>query len=131
MGWTLDVLSPATKGARCQGSYVYAVSSPPFTLSVNQDALFNARGDISAGEIKIFKDVLSVPGEVHLLVSEKEAEEVFHLTEGDKVEIGPFVVIHLPPTPTPTPPNPCPQQPATRLKRPWVANQPYNRDSGL
>lgn len=67
------------------------VSSPPFTLSANQDALFKARGDISAGEIKIFKDVLSVPGEVHLLVGEKEAEEVFNLTEGDKVEIGPFV----------------------------------------
>jgi len=34
-----------------------------------------------------------------LLVGEKEAEEVFNLTEGDKVEIGPFVVspsVHLP-----------------------------------
>ena len=31
-------------------------------------------------------------GEVHLLLNEKEAEEVYNLTEGDKVEIGPFVV---------------------------------------
>jgi hypothetical protein len=83
---------------------------------VNQDALFKARGDISAGEIKIFKDVLSVPGEVHLLVSEKEAEEVFHLTEGDKVEIGPFMANFLPPPPL-SPPKSCvsplPTEPCT------------------
>jgi len=71
---------------------VPAVSSPPFTLSANQDALFKARNDISAGEIKIYKDIDSVNGEVHLLLNEKEAEEVYNLTEGDKVEIGPFVV---------------------------------------
>lgn len=31
-------------------------------------------------------------GQVDMLLSKKEAEEVFDLTEGDKVEIGPFVV---------------------------------------
>ncbi len=48
--------------------------------------------DISAGEIKMFKEVLSVAAEVRVLVGEKEAEEVFNLSEGDTVEIGPFIV---------------------------------------
>ena len=73
-----------------------AVSSPPFPLSRNQDPLFKARGDISAGEIKIFKEILSVEGQVDVLLSEKEAEEVFNLTDGDKLEVGPFKVRHQP-----------------------------------
>ena len=68
------------------------MSSAPFPISVNQDALFKARNDISAGETKIFKEILSVPGEVHLLLGEKEAEEVFKATEDDNLEVGPFVV---------------------------------------
>lgn len=70
----------------------FAVLSPPFPQTLNQDALFKAKGDISAGEIEIFKEVLTVSAEVHVLVTEKEAEEVFNLTEGDAVEVGPFVV---------------------------------------
>ena len=71
---------------------VLAVASAPFPQALNRNALFKARGDISAGEIKIFKDILTVKAEVHLLVDEKEAEEVYNLTEGDSVEVGPFVV---------------------------------------
>lgn len=71
---------------------IAAVSSPPFPPSINEDALFKARNDISAGEIKIFKEVLSVAAEIHVLLGEKEAEEVYNLTEDDRVEIGPFVV---------------------------------------
>ena len=71
------------------------MSSPPIPSVANQDPLFKARGDISAGEIKIFKDIVSVEGQADLLLSEKEAEEVFNLTEGDRVEIGPFKVISL------------------------------------
>ena len=69
-----------------------AVASAPFPQTLNRNALFKARGDISAGEIKIFKDILTVKAEVHLLVDEKEAEEVYNLTEGDSVEVGPFMV---------------------------------------
>ena len=68
------------------------MASAPFPQALNRNALFKARGDISAGEIKIFKDILTVKAEVHLLVDEKEAEEVYNLTEGDTVEVGPFVV---------------------------------------
>lgn len=71
---------------------MFAVASPPFPQYWNQDPLFKARGDISAGEIKIFKDIVSIEGQVELLMSQKEADEVFNLTEGDKVEVGPFVV---------------------------------------
>lgn len=67
------------------------VSSPPFPLQLNQDALFKARGDIFAGEIKMFKEIETVVAEIHLLVTEKEAEEVYNMTEGDLLEIGPFV----------------------------------------
>ena len=33
--------------------------------------------------------------EVHVLVGQKEAEEVYNATEGDSVEFGPFVVTLL------------------------------------
>ena len=68
------------------------MASPPFPSMINQDPLFKARGDISAGEIKIFKDIVSLEGRVDLLLSQKEAEEVFNLSEDDRIEIGPFVV---------------------------------------
>ena len=72
--------------------FLLAVSSSPFPPSLNRDALFKARNDISAGEIKMFKETISVPAEVHLLVGQKEAEEVFNASEGDSVEFGAFVV---------------------------------------
>ena len=40
----------------------------------------------------MFKETISVPAEVHVLVGQKEAEEVFNASEGDSVEFGPFVV---------------------------------------
>ena len=71
---------------------VSPVASAPFSYELNRDALFKAKGDISAGEIKFVKDEILVRAELHLLVNEDEAEEVYNLSEDDSVEIGPFVV---------------------------------------
>lgn len=40
----------------------------------------------------MFKETISVLAEVHVLLGQKEAEEVFNATEGDSIEFGPFVV---------------------------------------
>lgn len=72
-----------------------AVSSAPYPPNLNTDALFKARNDISAGEIKTFKEVISVPAELYVLVGAKEAEEVYNATKGDSIEVGPFLVCSL------------------------------------
>ena len=69
-----------------------AVCSCPFPLMMNKEALYKVRGDLYAGAMKLHADVLSITGELHLLVDEKDGEEVWNLTEGDGVEVGPFKV---------------------------------------
>ena len=70
----------------------YAVSCPPFPLSMNKEALYKVRGDLYAGAMKLHEDTLSITAELELLVDEKDGEEVWNLTEGDSVEVGPFRV---------------------------------------
>jgi hypothetical protein len=64
----------------------------------NKDPLFKARGDISSGEIKLVKEILSVTGRVELVVPEGEAPDLFKAGEGDAWEAGPFAVRALSPT---------------------------------
>ena len=42
--------------------------------------------------MKLHEDTLSITGELELLVDEKDGEEIWNLTEGDSVEVGPFRV---------------------------------------
>lgn len=59
---------------------------------MNKEALYKVRGDLYAGAMKLHADVLSITGDLHLLVDEKDGEEIWNLTEGDDVELGPFRV---------------------------------------
>lgn len=71
---------------------VCAVCSAPFPLELNKEALFKVRGDLFAGAIKLHEENLSISAEVQLLVDEKDGEEIWNLTQGDDVEVGPFRV---------------------------------------
>ena len=42
--------------------------------------------------MKLHEDTLSTTAELELLVDEKDGEEIWNLTEGDSVEVGPFRV---------------------------------------
>ena len=57
-----------------------------------KEALYKVRGDLYAGAMKLHEDTLSTTAELELLVDEKDGEEVWNLTEGDTVEVGPFRV---------------------------------------
>lgn len=72
-----------------------AVSSSPFPLLKIKEALYKVRGDLYAGAMKLHEDTLSIKGELELLVDEKDGEEIWNLTEGDSVEVGPFRVGHF------------------------------------
>ena len=83
-----------------------AVARGPFPQALNRDALFKARNDMTAGEIKAVKDIISVRQELPLLVREEAAPEVYRAAEDDGVEVGPFEA--RPPFP---PPCPFPRDP--------------------
>jgi len=59
---------------------------------MNKEALYKVRGDLYAGAMKLHEDTLSISAELELLVDEKDGEEIWNLTEGDAVEVGPFRV---------------------------------------
>lgn len=69
-----------------------AVARGPFPQELNKQALFRARLDMHAGEIKAVKEVDSVKAELPLLVYQDEAPDVYKMADDDAVEIGPFVV---------------------------------------
>lgn len=73
----------------------FAVTRGPFPQQLIKEALFRARGDMVAGEIKAVKEVDTVKAELPLLVSQEEAPDVYKLAQDDAVEIGPFVVRNL------------------------------------
>jgi len=66
------------------------VASAPHPLSLNRHPLFLVRGDLFAYETKTAREPLSVKAEVHLLVGEREAPELYHAEEDLDVEVGPF-----------------------------------------
>eukprot|EP00884_Botryococcus_braunii_P014682 jgi/Botrbrau1/23214/Bobra.0041s0058.1 len=72
-------------------TYQLTVANPPFPLELNRGALLRARNDISANEVKTAVEAGSVRAPLHLLLSEKEAPEVFKLSDSDLVECGPFL----------------------------------------
>jgi hypothetical protein len=84
-----------------------AVAGGPFPQALNREALFRARLDLFAGEIKAVKEVNSVKAELPLLVHEEEAPDVYRMAEDDVVEVGPFLVrlYHLQPWPAAQPQN--------------------------
>ena len=82
-----------------------AVASAPFPLEVNKEALFKARNDLYAGEIKFVKDELSVMERLQLVVPDGEAEDLLKAAEGDAWECGPFAVWRQPPALTPQTPT--------------------------
>jgi hypothetical protein len=69
-----------------------AVARGPFPQALNRDALFKARGDMHAGEIKAVKAAISVRQELPLLVAEGAAPELYKAAEDDSIEVGPFEV---------------------------------------
>ena len=83
-----------------------AVARGPFPQELNKQALFRARLDMHAGEIKSVKEVDSVKAELPLLVYQDEAPDVYKMADDDAVEIGPFVVRHLSPHSPPSYQNP-------------------------
>ena len=79
-----------------KGTLPGAVARGPFPQALNRDALFKARNDMTAGEIKAVKDIISVRQELPLLVREEAAPEVYKAAEDDSVEVGPFEASPLP-----------------------------------
>lgn len=69
-----------------------AVACGPFPQGLQRAALFKARGDMHAGEIKAVKEAISVRQELPLLVAEGEAPEVYKAAADDAIEVGPFEV---------------------------------------
>ena len=69
-----------------------AVARGPFPQELNKQALFRARLDMHAGEIKAVKEVDSVKAELPLVVYQDEAPDIYKMADDDAVEIGPFVV---------------------------------------
>ncbi|KAG2484728.1 hypothetical protein HYH03_016475 [Edaphochlamys debaryana] len=67
------------------------VVSPPFPESINVEPLFKVRGDLFAQEIKMVREPISVKAPLSVLVTKKEAPEVYGMEEHDVVEVGPFV----------------------------------------
>eukprot|EP01025_Chloroclados_australasicus_P019863 TRINITY_DN208_c1_g1_i1.p3 TRINITY_DN208_c1_g1~~TRINITY_DN208_c1_g1_i1.p3 ORF type:complete len:351 (+),score=48.97 TRINITY_DN208_c1_g1_i1:168-1220(+) len=65
-------------------------STAPFPQSAIKDALFNVRGDIFAGEVKIVKEQEGVMADLFCLVSEEDSEDAWKIQEGDLLEVGPF-----------------------------------------
>ena len=61
-------------------------------MELNKQALFKVRGDIHSGEIKKVVENISVTWPLQVLVAEDDGDEVWNLTEGDSVEVGPFKV---------------------------------------
>lgn len=70
---------------------VLPVARGPFPQELNKQALFRARMDMVAGEIKAVKEVDSVKAELPLLVYQEDAPDVYKMAEDDAVEIGPFL----------------------------------------
>ncbi|GFR44771.1 hypothetical protein Agub_g6102, partial [Astrephomene gubernaculifera] len=66
------------------------VASPPFPETVNELPLFKVRGDLFAHEIKLPREPISVKAELTLLVTRKEAPELYGMGPDDVVEVGPF-----------------------------------------
>ena len=61
-------------------------------MELNKQALFKVRGDIHSGEIKKVVENISVTWPLEVLVTEDDGDELWNLTEGDSVEVGPFKV---------------------------------------
>lgn len=68
-----------------------SVSSPPFPPSLNKEALCLTRGDITANEVKVARELLSVRAELALVVrDEGQYKELYRMGEEDLPELGPF-----------------------------------------
>jgi len=77
---------------RLNGQELKAVpSSPPFSSKINEPVLYKLRGDIPAGTMKLPQYSLSVKAPVELHVDEATNAELYAVTEGQELEVGPFL----------------------------------------
>ncbi|KAG2435461.1 hypothetical protein HYH02_011961 [Chlamydomonas schloesseri] len=67
-----------------------AAATPPFPEEINTEPLFKVRGDLFAHEIKAVREPISVKAPLTVLVTRKEAPELWALGPDDVVEVGPF-----------------------------------------
>jgi hypothetical protein len=70
--------------------YTLQVSTAPFPLKMQQQPLYHARGDLTAGEIKAVREPTSVTGRLEVLVPDGEAKDLLEASAADTVEVGPF-----------------------------------------
>ena len=66
-------------------------SCPPYPIDMLRAGLLRVRGDMTAGETKIASEEGSVKAELVLVVEESAATDLYRSTEGDLLELGPFV----------------------------------------
>ncbi|KAG0621303.1 hypothetical protein M758_3G009700 [Ceratodon purpureus] len=77
---------------RLNGKELKAVpSSPPFSAKINVPVLYKLRGDIPAGTMKLPQFSLSVKAPIELHVDEATNPELYAVTEGQELEVGPYV----------------------------------------
>ncbi|XP_024358157.1 fruit protein pKIWI502 [Physcomitrium patens] len=77
---------------RLDGKELTAVpSSPPFSMKINMPVLYKLRGDIPAGMIKLPQFSLSVKAPVEIHVEEASNPELYTVSEGQELEVGPYL----------------------------------------
>lgn len=66
------------------------VATAPFPLKMQQDPLYFARGDLTAGEVKAVREPTSVIARLEVIVPDGEAKDLMEASAADAVEVGPF-----------------------------------------
>ncbi len=80
---------------RCAGGGCAACSAP-FPLVKQQEALYLAKGDMTAGETKTVIEPTTITARLQLLVPDGEAEDLLSASAADSIELGPFKVLQPP-----------------------------------
>lgn len=94
--YTHNIHSSAHTVQHIQYPHIPTVTSPLFSKDLNRTSLYMCRGDLPAGETKRVSDALTVRAHVAVYVQESQGKEVYNMTEGDLLEVGPFVVrVHV------------------------------------
>lgn len=65
-------------------------ASAPFSIELQQDPLYMARNDLTAGQTKQVVESTTVTGRLQVLVPEGEGEDLLKASAADLVEVGPF-----------------------------------------
>lgn len=62
----------------------------PFALSLQQESLYRARGDLVAGQTKTTVEPTTIIARLQLLVQDGEATDLMSASAADTIEVGPF-----------------------------------------